>query len=66
MVARLTSDHALGQATIHDGNAVPRSEPAAHGHRPAMSTVAIIGAGQGPGAAVARRFGKEGFSVALI
>ena len=31
-----------------------------------MPTLAIIGAGQGLGAAVARRFGKEGFSVALI
>ena len=31
-----------------------------------MTTLAIIGAGPGLGAAVARRFGKEGFSVALI
>ncbi|NRG42635.1 SDR family NAD(P)-dependent oxidoreductase [Rathayibacter sp. VKM Ac-2835] len=31
-----------------------------------MSTIAIIGAGQGLGLAVARRFGKEGHSVALI
>jgi len=31
-----------------------------------MTTIAIIGAGSGLGAAVARRFGKEGFSVALI
>ena len=31
-----------------------------------MSTLAIIGAGKGLGAAVARRFGREGFSVALI
>lgn len=31
-----------------------------------MSTLAIIGAGKGLGAAVARRFGNEGFSVALI
>lgn len=31
-----------------------------------MTTLAIIGAGQGLGAAVARRFGKEGFAVALI
>jgi NAD(P)-dependent dehydrogenase (short-subunit alcohol dehydrogenase family) len=31
-----------------------------------MTTIAIIGAGQGLGAAVARRFGTEGFSVALI
>ncbi|MCY7397102.1 MAG: SDR family NAD(P)-dependent oxidoreductase [Nocardioides sp.] len=31
-----------------------------------MTTLAIIGAGQGLGAAVARRFGREGFSVALI
>ena len=31
-----------------------------------MTTLAIIGAGKGLGAAVARRFGKEGFSVALI
>ena len=31
-----------------------------------MSTIAIIGAGKGLGAAVARRFGKEGFTVALI
>jgi short-subunit dehydrogenase len=31
-----------------------------------VSTIAIIGAGPGLGAAVARRFGAEGFSVALI
>ena len=31
-----------------------------------MSVIAIIGAGPGLGAAVARRFGREGFSVALI
>ncbi len=31
-----------------------------------MTTIAIIGAGQGLGAAVARRFAREGFSVALI
>ncbi|WP_247828341.1 SDR family NAD(P)-dependent oxidoreductase [Arthrobacter antioxidans] len=31
-----------------------------------MTTIAIIGAGRGLGAAVARRFGVEGFSVALI
>ena len=31
-----------------------------------MPTMAIIGAGSGLGAAVARRFGREGFSVALI
>ena len=31
-----------------------------------MSTLAIIGAGRGLGAAVARRFGREGFAVALI
>ena len=31
-----------------------------------MTTLAIIGAGKGLGAAVARRFGAEGFSVALI
>lgn len=31
-----------------------------------MSTIAIIGAGPGLGAAVARRFGAEGFSVALL
>ncbi|WP_026910433.1 SDR family NAD(P)-dependent oxidoreductase [Patulibacter minatonensis] len=31
-----------------------------------MTTIAIIGAGRGLGAAVARRFGKEGFAVALI
>ncbi|MFI5952236.1 SDR family NAD(P)-dependent oxidoreductase [Cryptosporangium sp. NPDC051539] len=31
-----------------------------------MTTIAIIGAGPGLGAAVARRFGAEGFSVALI
>lgn len=31
-----------------------------------MTTLAIIGAGTGLGAAVARRFGQEGFSVALI
>jgi NADP-dependent 3-hydroxy acid dehydrogenase YdfG len=31
-----------------------------------MSVIAIIGAGPGLGGAVARRFGREGFSVALI
>lgn len=31
-----------------------------------MSTIAIVGAGEGLGAAVARRFGSEGFDVALI
>ena len=31
-----------------------------------MTTIAIIGAGRGLGAAVARRFGGEGFDVALI
>lgn len=31
-----------------------------------MSTIAIIGAGPGLGMAVARRFGREGFAVALI
>ncbi len=31
-----------------------------------MTTIAIVGAGAGLGAAVARRFGAEGFSVALI
>ncbi len=31
-----------------------------------MTTLAIIGAGRGLGAAVARRFGREGYSVALI
>ncbi|MBG6224290.1 NAD(P)-dependent dehydrogenase (short-subunit alcohol dehydrogenase family) [Arthrobacter sp. CAN_A2] len=31
-----------------------------------MTTIAIIGAGRGLGAAVARRFGAEGFAVALI
>jgi NAD(P)-dependent dehydrogenase (short-subunit alcohol dehydrogenase family) len=31
-----------------------------------VSVIAIIGAGPGLGAAVARRFGREGFSVALI
>ncbi|MET0449449.1 MAG: SDR family NAD(P)-dependent oxidoreductase [Aeromicrobium sp.] len=31
-----------------------------------MTTIAIIGAGKGLGAAVARRFGAEGFAVALI
>jgi NADP-dependent 3-hydroxy acid dehydrogenase YdfG len=31
-----------------------------------MTTIAIIGAGQGLGLAVARRFGREGFAVALI
>ncbi|WP_405878177.1 SDR family NAD(P)-dependent oxidoreductase [Streptomyces sp. NBC_01136] len=31
-----------------------------------MTTIAIIGAGPGLGAAVARRFGREGFDVALI
>ncbi|MCP9490864.1 MAG: SDR family NAD(P)-dependent oxidoreductase [Solirubrobacteraceae bacterium MAG38_C4-C5] len=31
-----------------------------------MTTIAIIGAGQGLGAAVARRFGSEGFAVGLV
>jgi len=31
-----------------------------------MPTIAIVGAGPGLGSAVARRFGREGFSVALI
>ncbi|HEV7948517.1 MAG TPA: SDR family NAD(P)-dependent oxidoreductase, partial [Glaciihabitans sp.] len=31
-----------------------------------MPVIAIVGAGPGLGAAVARRFGREGFSVALI
>ncbi|MGZ0712706.1 SDR family NAD(P)-dependent oxidoreductase (plasmid) [Coraliomargarita sp. W4R53] len=31
-----------------------------------MATIAIVGAGPGLGAAVARRFGREGFSIALI
>jgi len=31
-----------------------------------MTSIAIIGAGKGLGAAVARRFGKEGFAVGLI
>ena len=31
-----------------------------------MTTIAIVGAGRGLGAAVARRFGAEGFAVALI
>lgn len=31
-----------------------------------MPTLAIVGAGRGLGAAVARRFGREGFSVGLI
>ncbi|MEU9452720.1 SDR family NAD(P)-dependent oxidoreductase [Streptomyces sp. NPDC048277] len=31
-----------------------------------MSTIAIVGAGPGLGAAVARRFGREGYGVALV
>lgn len=31
-----------------------------------MSTIAIVGAGPGLGAATARRFGRQGFDVALI
>ncbi|MGW7612122.1 SDR family NAD(P)-dependent oxidoreductase [Streptomyces sp. NPDC054766] len=31
-----------------------------------MTTIAIVGAGPGLGAAVARRFGREGFHVALV
>ena len=31
-----------------------------------MTTIAVIGAGSGLGAAVARRFGREGFAVALV
>ena len=31
-----------------------------------MATIAIVGAGPGLGAAVARRFGREGFAVALV
>ena len=31
-----------------------------------MTTIAIVGAGRGLGAAVARRFGSEGFDIALV
>jgi NADP-dependent 3-hydroxy acid dehydrogenase YdfG len=31
-----------------------------------MSTIAIVGAGPGLGASVARRFGREGFAIALL
>ncbi|WP_336113299.1 SDR family NAD(P)-dependent oxidoreductase [Streptomyces sp. PTD9-10] len=31
-----------------------------------MSTIAVVGAGPGLGAAVARRFGREGYDVALV
>lgn len=31
-----------------------------------MPSIAVVGAGAGVGAAVARRFGREGLSVALI
>jgi len=31
-----------------------------------VTTIAIIGAGRGLGAAVARKFGAEGFAVALL
>jgi short-subunit dehydrogenase len=31
-----------------------------------MTTIAIVGAGRGLGAAVARKFGREGFDIALI
>ncbi|MET7389252.1 SDR family NAD(P)-dependent oxidoreductase [Streptomyces sp. NPDC005529] len=31
-----------------------------------MTTIAVIGAGPGLGAAVARRFGREGFGIALV
>ena len=31
-----------------------------------MSTIAIVGAGPGLGAAIARRFGREGFAIALL
>ncbi len=31
-----------------------------------MATLAIVGAGRGLGAAVARRFGREGFAIALV
>ena len=31
-----------------------------------MATLAVVGAGPGLGAAVARRFGREGFAIALI
>ncbi|WP_329139842.1 SDR family NAD(P)-dependent oxidoreductase [Streptomyces sp. NBC_01476] len=31
-----------------------------------MTTIAIVGAGRGLGAAVARRFGRQGFDVALV
>ena len=31
-----------------------------------MTTIAIIGAGQGLGAAIARKFGTEGFNIALV
>jgi short-subunit dehydrogenase len=33
---------------------------------PGMSTIAIVGAGPGLGSAVARRFGREGYDVALV
>jgi NAD(P)-dependent dehydrogenase (short-subunit alcohol dehydrogenase family) len=31
-----------------------------------MTTIAIVGAGPGLGAAIARRFGDEGHSIALV
>ena len=50
---------------------VTEEHPAASLHvisteRTTMTTIAIVGAGWGLGAAVARRFGREGFSLALI
>ena len=43
-----------------------RVRPVRDGQVCAVTTIAIIGAGSGLGAAVARRFGREGFAVALI
>jgi NADP-dependent 3-hydroxy acid dehydrogenase YdfG len=41
-------------------------QPPAPGQGPSVTTIAIVGAGTGLGAAVARRFGRQGFDVALV
>src|SRR4051794_31800920 len=43
-----------------------QTKPTATAGETDMNTIAIVGAGPGLGTAVARRFGREGFSVALL
>jgi NAD(P)-dependent dehydrogenase (short-subunit alcohol dehydrogenase family) len=52
------------RGTVHGARAMVDRTHSSEGT--AMPTIAIIGAGPGLGAAVARRFGAEGFSIALI